>query len=97
MKFAIEVTEIGGPEFLGLRACLFNPFRKSRKYVSTSFPVLQIWGASNRDFPVAFWTVIGREEVPDISIFDDGRIVGVLHISGDGNKLRRLFRVGKLA
>ena len=97
MKLAIEVTQIRSPKFLGLRACLFDPFRNSRKYVSTSFPSLQIRGAANREFPVAFWTVIGREEIPGIPVFDDGGVVGVLHISGHGNKLGRLRRVGKPA
>jgi hypothetical protein len=43
--------------------------------------MVQIGGAANREFTATLGSIIRAEEIPGITILDDGRIVGVLDIT----------------
>jgi hypothetical protein len=87
--FAVEEGNVGRPEFFCLRALILNPSGNARQDIAASTPVMQVGGATNRQFAIPLRFGRSGKQIPIVAFFGDRRIVSSFDITGNADDPRQ--------
>ena len=93
MEFAVEIRNVGGPEFFGGGTFFFDPVGNFVEDGAATVPEVEILRTTDRKFTVANGAVGGAEEIPGVAILGDGGIVDELDVAFDVDGLGGVWRI----
>lgn len=89
MVLTVEIRDIRRPKFLCFWTFPLNPLGDARQDIPASAPLVQVMGATNRQFAISRPFGRGAKHIPSASVFDDRRVVRSFDITGDADRLRQ--------